>query len=141
MVKNMLQQAIYVALDAHEGQVDRGGHPYVNHPFYLCTRFDNLGTKVTALLHDVIEDSDKYTLDDIEEMFGKVIRNAVDAISKRKGQETYQEYLERVKSNEIARLVKLADINHNLDKKRIPFVDEKYDRMAKKYEKALEYLI
>lgn len=137
---DMIQKAINIAIDAHDGQKDRGGIAYINHPIYLSLMMETTTEIIVALLHDVIEDSDKYTLSDIVDIFGTIIANAVDCITKRKG-EKYEDYLVRVKSNEISKKVKFADIRHNLHKERITEVDEKYERMAEKYDKALDFLL
>jgi len=135
-----LQSAINIAINAHDGQYDRGGVAYINHPVYVSTLMKTEDEIVVALLHDVIEDSDKYTINDLSEIFGKTISHSVDCITKRNG-EKYEEYLVRVKSDDIARSVKLGDIHHNLKKDRIQEIDEKYLRMEKKYKKALEFLM
>jgi len=138
---NKLQLAINISIDAHKVQKDRGNISYINHPIYLALNMNTEDEKIVALLHDVIEDSNKYTLNDIREYFGDKIADAIDCITKRKEiGESYNDYLLRVKSNSIALKVKLADIAHNLMIERIPFKDDKYLKMAKKYEKALIFL-
>ena len=138
---NKLQLAINISIDAHEGQKDRGNISYINHPIYLALQMDTEEEKIVALLHDVIEDSTKYTLNDIRKYFGDIIADAVNCITKRKDiGESYNDYLLRVKSNPIALKIKLSDIAHNLTVERIPFKDDKYLRMVKKYEKALIFL-
>lgn len=138
---NKLQLAINVAIEAHYNQYDRGGMSYINHPIYLSLQMDTEEEKIVALLHDVIEDSKLFTLDDLREWFGDTIADAVECITKRKHiKEKYEDYLVRVKSNSIALKVKLADIAHNLCLDRIPEPDEKYYKMRDKYGKALEFL-
>lgn len=138
---NRLQLAINVAIEAHRDQYDRGGTLYINHPMYLSLQMDTEEEKIVALLHDVIEDSDKFTLGELRYWFGDVIADAVDCITKRKNiKEKYEDYLARVKLNSLALKVKLADISHNLCLDRIPEPDEKYMRMKNKYMEALKYL-
>ena len=138
---NRLQLAINIAIEAHYCQYDRGGTAYINHPIYLSLQMDTEEEKIVALLHDVIEDSNKFTLEDLKNWFGNIIADAVDCITKRKNiKERYEDYLTRVKSNPLSLKVKLADISHNLCLDRIPEPDEKYMRMKDKYVKALVFL-
>jgi len=138
---NRLQLAINIAIEAHKNQYDRGSMAYINHPIYLSLQMNTEEEKIVALLHDVIEDSDLFTLEELRCWFGNIIADAVDCITKRKSiGEKYDDYLARVKSNPLALKVKLADISHNLCLDRIPEPDEKYMKMQKKYVKALEYL-
>ena len=134
-----LQLAINTAITAHAGQLDKGGTEYINHPIYLALQMNTIEEKIVALLHDVIEDSDLYPIQDVEPCFGKIIFDAVDCITKRNG-EKYEDYLIRVKSNPIALKVKMADIDHNLQLDRIPVVTEKHLKMAEKYREALKFL-
>ena len=138
--RDKIRKAIEMASIAHDGQYDKGGVPYINHPLHLFSKFHTLECKIVALLHDVIEDSFQYTLGDIEREFGVKIRNAVDAITKRGG-EPYQIYLDRVKDNEIARLVKVEDLRHNLDRSRVKTITDHYITREAKYMKALEFLL
>jgi len=138
---NRLQLAINISIEAHNSQYDRGGTSYINHPIYLSLQMDTEEEKIVALLHDVIEDSNLFTLEELRDWFGNIITDAVDAITKRKNtKEKYEDYLVRVKSNPLALKVKLADISHNLCLDRIPEPDEKYMKMKDKYIKALEFL-
>jgi (p)ppGpp synthase/HD superfamily hydrolase len=135
------QQAINMAIYAHRGQYDKGNIPYVNHPIFIALGMSTEEEQIVALLHDVVEDSNKYTIDDIRNIFGDTIADAVDCITKRKdSDENYVEYLKRVRTNPIALKVKMADINHNLMGDRIPVKDKKYFEMSDKYKQALWYL-
>ena len=95
--------------------------------------------KAVAYLHDVIEDI-SLTLLDLE-MFGfsKNIIEAVDILTKKKGQD-YQSYLNLVKTNELARVLKLADLRHNSDLTRLTKVTEKDIERKEKYQKAINFL-
>ena len=108
----MLIKAFKVAYKAHKGQKDKAGKPYILHPVYVAMHTKGVKRKTVALLHDIVEDT-KITLEDLKQMeFDKEIVEAVRCITKIKG-EDYSEYLQRVKSNEIAKDVKLADLKHN----------------------------
>lgn len=108
-----LNTAIKIAVDAHEGQVDKAGEPYVLHPLRVMLAMDNDRDRIVAVLHDVVEDSDKIGLGDILALFGEGIWAAVDAVTRRDG-ETYTDFIKRASTNEIGRRVKIADLRDNL---------------------------
>lgn len=95
--------------------------------------------KAVAYLHDVIEDTSLTLLDLKKEGFSKNIIEAVDILTKKKGQD-YQSYLNLVKKNELARVVKLADLRHNSDLTRLPLITEKDLERNKKYSSAIRFL-
>jgi len=113
-----LTTAITLACAAHRGQVDKGGADYILHPLRVMMAMNTEQERIVAVLHDVVEDSPHIRLPEIEEAFGGRIAAAVDAISKRQG-ESYDDYLERVAADEIARKVKLADLKDNSDLTRL----------------------
>jgi len=108
----MLTRAIEIAVEAHRGQVDKCKEPYILHPLAVMTAMDTHAEKIVAVLHDVIEDTDHSLLDLNLEGFSENIIDAIDAITKRDN-ETYFEYINRVKENPLATKVKLADLKHN----------------------------
>ena len=130
----MIKRALQIAYEAHEGQVDKQGRPYILHPIAVMESLRKAGKPdavlVTALLHDTVEDTD-LTKEDIAVEFGIEIAQAVDALSRREG-EGYQDYVARAVENPIARFVKMADLEHNLDSSRGPIKDS----LRKRYEKA-----
>ena len=133
----MTNKAMVLAYEAHQGQYDKSGLPYVFHPFHLAEQMD---TEVTAaLLHDVVEDTD-YTLEDLRSMgFPDTVTDAL-ALLTHDPSVPYMEYVERLKSNPIARSVKLADLTHNSDLSRLPVVTEKDLERVEKYRKAIKLL-
>ena len=128
-----------IAKMAHFGQVDRAGVDYIKHPETVGSFVKTDEEKAVAYLHDVIEDT-SLTLLDLE-MFGlsKNIIEAVDILTKKKGQD-YQSYLNLVKTNELAKVVKLADLRHNSDLTRLPKITEKDLERNKKYSSAITFL-
>lgn len=128
-----------IAKMAHFGQVDRAGVDYIKHPETVASFVKTDEEKAVAYLHDVIEDT-SLTLLDLE-MFGlsKNIIEAVDILTKKKGQD-YQSYLSLIKTNELARVVKLADLQHNTDLTRIPKLSRSDIERNEKYKKAINYL-
>lgn len=95
--------------------------------------------KAVAYLHDVIEDTE-LTLEDLREYgFSEEVLKAVDVITKKKGQD-YQTYLNSVKENKLARVVKLADLRHNSELTRLINITEKDIERKEKYQKAIDFL-
>ena len=132
--------AIAIANQAHAGQLDKAGKPYISHPLTVMAQMDTLETKIVAVLHDAIEDSDLAIADLVRQGFPKFITDAIAAITKLKG-EQYADYILRVKSNAIARQVKIADVTHNMDISRIVNPTEKDFQRLEKYQKVLQELI
>lgn len=96
-------------------------------------------SKIVAVLHDAIEDSDLTIADLVRQGFPEFITEAIAAITKRDG-EPYEDYILRVKSNAIARKVKIADVTHNMDISRIANPTEKDFQRLEKYKKVLSEL-
>ena len=137
--EELLALAKRIALTAHEGKVDKAGAPYWHHPAFVADQVTSLEAKAVAWLHDVVEDSE-WTLDDLlaEGIWPEVVEG-VDAITKRAG-EAYETYLNRVKANPLALVVKLADLTHNMDLSRIATPTEKDYARIEKYRWAIDYL-
>ncbi|HHW7546541.1 TPA: HD domain-containing protein [Mannheimia haemolytica] len=133
-------QAEQFARYLHHGQTDKAGKPYIEHLAFVAENIStkNKETEAVAWLHDSVEDT-QCSINDIRHIFGDVIADAVEAITKKQG-ESYFCYLDRVKSNPIAKVVKLADLTHNLCLDRLPKITEKDLKRAEKYKSALEYL-
>lgn len=122
----MLDEALQLAISAHDGQVDKSGNPYIFHPIRVAMNVWEHGEtcRIVAFLHDVVEDNDSVGLDDILALFGEEVRAAVDALTRREG-ESYPCFIERCKKNEIAKIVKIADVNDNL-RPGTPHLAERY---------------
>lgn len=135
----MIDIALAIARKAHAGQVDKAGVDYIQHPLYVASQVKTEQEKAVALLHDVLEDSDITAADLLAYGLSNEVVTAVQTLTKKKGQ-SYQDYLEKVKSNNLARVVKLADLKHNSDLSRLKSVsDTDYERV-KKYKNAIRYL-
>lgn len=120
---------------------DRAGKPYYAHLKHVADTVKHLGPEYYAvgLLHDALEDIDGLTENDLRERFPMVVVDAVVALTKKDG-EAYEDYLARVKANEIACAVKLADIEHNSDLSRLSVVADEDRARLVKYKKAVEFL-
>lgn len=133
------KKALKLCFEAHKDQLDKSSLPYVFHPFHLAEQMDSEETTVVALLHDVVEDT-SYTIEDLKNMgFSEKILEAVSLMTHEEGME-YMDYVKKIKNNEIARKVKLADLKHNSDLKRLDKVDEKALKRREKYIKAIALL-
>ncbi len=129
----LLGKVLAFAANAHAGQFDRGGKPYILHPLKVMhyLKSDDEELQCVALLHDVIEDT-KTTWKDLEELgCTPRVLAAVRALTKMPG-ESYEEYQNFVFGNEDAMRVKMADLRHNTDIRRLKGVTQKdIDRIAK----------
>ena len=134
-----INKAERIAAAAHTGAVDKSGKPYIEHPERVAAWVKEPREKVVAWLHDVVEDTD-FTLGDIEREFGPETAAAVNAITHRKD-EPWADYLMRVKSNEVARTVKIADLIDNSNLSRLTEVRPKDVKRQAKYNRALYFLM
>lgn len=135
----MTKIAMKLCFESHKDQLDKSGLPYVFHPFHLAEQMKDEDTTVVALLHDVIEDTDR-TLDDLRALgFNERIVEAV-ALMTHDDAVPYMEYVSLIKTNPIARAVKLADLRHNSDMTRLDTVTPRDVERAEKYAKAIKLL-
>ena len=137
--QSMVDLALSIARQAHEGQLDKAGVDYIEHPIYVASQVDTEEEKAVALLHDVIEDSSVTAEELLNAGLPETVVTAIQILSKKKGQD-YQTYLENVKSNPLARVIKLADLKHNSDLSRLSSVTDKDLERLEKYKKAIDYL-
>ncbi len=123
----------------HAGQTDRAGLPYLAHPQRVASRLETPEEQVVGWLHDTVEDT-ALTLGEIEARFGPETAAAVDAISRRGG-EAWDDYLERVMANPMARRVKISDLIDNSNLSRLPRVRMKDVKRQARYNRALKKLL
>ena len=149
-----LAKAISIASEAHMGQFDKGGVSYIMHPLHVMMTVEHLGEEVmiVAILHDAIEDS-KLTLNDLKQFgFSEKILISIYLLTHAPIQ-NYNTYIKAIKRNNIATMVKIADLEHNMQVKRIKYrdklsiaddiitaSDEKILKRMKKYLRAWTYL-
>jgi hypothetical protein len=135
----LLLLARALAEKAHAGQVDKSGTPYIHHPYAVMRMAEPGIDRIVAILHDVVEDSDT-SIEKIRTIFGDEVAAAVDAITRRNGEEP-AEYYVRVRSNETALRVKHLDLRHNSDPERLAQLPpEMRTRLEEKYAKARQHL-
>jgi (p)ppGpp synthase/HD superfamily hydrolase len=134
---NLLETAILFSLNKHKSKQLKNGLPYITHPLYVMEKMNSIEEKIVAVLHDVLEDTDA-TYEELVYLFGENIANSILALTKNK-LELYDDYIYRVKNNNLARIVKIEDIKHNLDLTRNKTVVNTICKLNK-YLSALEYL-
>ena len=135
----MLEKAISIALQAHQGQRDRYGNPYILHPLHLMGQMDTDVERMAAVLHDVVEDSE-ITISDLHAAgFPAQVTEAVHLLT-HDDAHSYEEYVRRLQDNDLARKIKVADLEHNMDLRRMDRVREKDLSRLQKYRDAWSIL-
>ena len=136
---NLLQKAVEIALEAHKGQKDKGGHDYILHPLRVACNCNSDDERIVAVLHDTIEDTD-VTYDYLRKLdFPEYIIEVINSVTRRDG-ESYMDYIRRAKLNKLGREVKLRDLEDNMNLNRIKNPTEKDYNRLKKYQKAKKIL-
>ena len=133
------EKAMQIAIKVHDGQVDKGGNDYINHPIRVSENCSLDEEKIVALLHDTIEDGDITADYLIMQGFPHDIVDAVLSVSRNKD-EGYFDFILRCKANPIGRRVKIADLKDNMDITRLNELTEKDIERLKKYHKAYKIL-
>jgi len=135
-----LEKAISIAAQAHEGQRDKAGASYILHPLRVMLKMTTEAERITAVLHDLIEDTD-WTIERLsQEGFHGEILAALDCLTSREG-EKYEAFIKRVQQNPLAVTVKIADLEDNLDGSRLKEVTEADEKRMAKYRNALQVLV
>ena len=135
----LTKKAMRIAFEAHKGQADKNGMPYIYHPIHLAEQMSDEVATCVALLHDVIEDTDM-TFEQMEAAgFTPEIIAALRVMTHDENV-PYMDYVAEIKKNAIATKVKLADLKHNSDLTRLDYVDETAMIRVEKYKKAIDLL-
>ena len=138
----LTNKAMGLAYEAHHGQTDKSGVPYVFHPIHLAEQMDDEISCCVALLHDVVEDTE-ITLEALTEKFPAEVVEAV-ALLTHDPDTDYFDYVRRIRENSVARKVKLADLAHNSDASRfagVPVPEGRIGYLRDKYTKAKAILL
>ena len=139
-LKIILDRAKAIATSVHEGQVDKAGKPYIEHPMRVMNMGKTVEEKIAGVLHDVVEDSD-WTFEMLEkEGIPKDVMDALRCVTKLSEDEDYDHFIERVKTNPLAVKVKLNDLKDNMDITRLGEVTEKDLARLNKYIRAYRQL-
>ena len=135
-----LERAIAIAAEAHCGQTDKAGAPYVLHPLRMMLRVSSIDERIVAVLHDVCEDCPGWTLERLRlEGFSDHIIEALQSVTKCDG-EDYEAFVLRAAANPIGRRVKLADLHDNSDLSRITAPSERDFQRIAKYRRAIDLI-
>ena len=138
----LTNKALRFAYDAHHGQQDYNGIPYIFHPLHLAEQMDDEISCCAALLHDVVEDT-PVTLEELSREFPREVTEVVSLLTHR-DTDDYFTYLSKIKNHPIATKVKLADIAHNSDQSRCigcGLSEEKLASWQEKYQRAKAFLL
>lgn len=142
MINNMTEKeklAYEIAYKAHLGQVDKTGKEYINHPLTVASYCKTEDERIVALLHDVVEDTD-VTIEYLSKYFDEHIIEALKLLT-HTSDIAYMDYVAKIKGNNLAKNVKIADLTHNMDLSRFENPSKRdYERVENKYKPAIELL-
>ena len=136
---SLLETAVQVAAQAHAGQNEKNGQPYILHSLRVMARVQTEEEKIVAVLHDVIEDTTWTRAMLAEREFPKHLLDVLECVTHRKGEDS-DTLIARAGSNPIARRVKLADLEDNMDIRRLPRITERDRKRLNKYLRAYRWL-
>jgi len=135
----LTNKAMRIAYAAHHGQVDKGGLPYIFHPYHLAEQMEDEVSCCAALLHDVVEDTD-LTMEELEKEFPPAVIAVLQLLTHR-DDVPYFDYVSGIRANPIAVKIKLADIAHNSDQTRCTNLSrEQLAYLRDKYARAISIL-
>ena len=136
----LTKRAILFAFDAHRGQYDKSGLPYITHPLHVAESMESEDECVVALLHDVLEDTD-ITIEDLTRIGITDRQIAALKLLCHDDSVPYLEYVQAIRGDQIARKVKLADLHHNSDLTRLNVITTQDIERVEKYKQAIEILL
>ena len=135
------QLALELAVKKHNGHTDKSANPNILHPLNVMENVKSKDAKIVAILPDVIEDTDVDSEYLLEIGLSQHIVDAVVLLTRYDPKQDYQEYIKNLSSNKLAKEVKLADLMHNMDLKRLPSLTERDLDRNRKYQIAYHCLI
>ena len=140
-INQLLAKAINLAMQAHAGQTDKVGMPYIGHVMRVMQAGRTIDEKIVGVLHDIVEDTD-WTFEALQaEGFPAHIIDALRCVTKLSEDEPYEEFILRVKTNPLAVAVKLNDLTDNMDIRRLAEITDKDVQRLRKYLKAYRELV
>lgn len=131
-------KAFIIMLKSHWKQIDKGNYLYIFHPIRVSRKCKSKSAKLVALLHDVIEDNPNYSIIDFK-FLNKEEKEALELLTHNKDI-AYFDYINEVKSNRVAREVKLSDLKDNSNLNRLSTVTDKDIKRLEKYKLAQSIL-
>lgn len=136
----MLEKAIAIAVEAHRGQIDKAGKPYILHPMRVMLAGKTQDEMICGILHDVIEDT-PVSIDMLaQEGFTKTVLDALCLLTHDRSV-PYQDYIKALPQNPLALQVKLYDLHDNLNRERLGTLTSEDEQRMNKYKKSQEYLL
>ena len=135
----LYDRALQIAIQAHREQKDKSGREYIMHPIRVAERCKDPRAKIVALLHDTIEDTGVTAEYLRSEGFPDEIVGGVLSVTKREG-ESYDDFVRRAAENTIGREVKIADLEDNMDIRRLEKITDEDITRLRKYLRAWQYL-
>ena len=139
LADDLLQKAEELARQAHAGQTDKADNHYIAHPLRVAARCSSAKAKIVALLHDTVEDTYITPQFLLEQGFSHETVEAVLSVTRNEG-ESYAQFIERAASNPIGKVVKIADLEDNMDIRRLSDFSEKDFSRLRKYLHAWRFL-
>lgn len=137
----MTRKAMRIAYEAHDGQMDKSGLPYIFHPYTVAQSMEDEITTCVALLHDVMEDTD-ITDEELSQQFPEEVMRPLRLLT-HDPSESYMDYIEKLAADPVAVAVKMADLAHNMDQSRVAGTNISPEQIAhwnEKYTAARQYL-
>jgi (p)ppGpp synthase/HD superfamily hydrolase len=127
-----LERAIELAVQYHKGQRDKAGEPYILHPLRVMLRCQGVEAQMVAVMHDLLEDTPVTSEMLLGEGFSAEVVSALEGVTRR-SHESYAEFVQRAKNDPVARQVKLADLEDNMDVRRLQQITPKDAQRLQRY--------
>jgi (p)ppGpp synthase/HD superfamily hydrolase len=122
-IANAEERAVRIAVDAHCGQIDKQGIPFIYHLLRVMLAVEGSEEKQVAVLHDLLEDTAWTQADLIQAGFSRSVIDAIVLLT-RDETEPYSDYVVRLADNALAVTAKLADLNDNYRLSRVAFREQ-----------------
>lgn len=136
----MLEKAIAIAVEAHRGQIDKAGKPYILHPMRVMLAGTSENEMICGILHDVVEDTPVSIEMLTAEGFSDTVLEALQLLTHDRSV-PYEEYIQLITGNPLAIQVKLYDLHDNLNRERLGILTLEDEYRMQKYKKSQEYLL
>ena len=135
-----LERAIELAVTHHRGQRDKAGHPYILHPLRVMLACQGEEAQMVAVLHDLLEDTPLTPEDLRREGFSEFVIEGVESVT-RQPEEVYEDFVLRAKAHPLGRAVKLADLEDNMDVRRLAALTDKDLHRLQRYRESWQLLL
>ena len=136
---DLIDKVLKFAMEKHEGQFDKAGEKYILHPLHIALQMDTEEEKIVALLHDILEDTNT-TEKDLKDLGLSIETIKHIKCLTRPKDISYMEYIQKISLDEIAKKIKIKDLEHNMDTSRLKDNNEKIQSLMKRYKQAYMFL-